>query len=219
MNLDNIVFANIAIVNMILRNHIISVYNNYLETIKLSNKSKELGLSARHPNFPSEISEYLAKRSLMKAWNLDENEITKKKKQSGDLVINYSSNIFHKIEVKCFSSNGPISFGPTEYWDYLMLIDARQNKRSGSESIGSESIGSESIGSESNGWDNLFYVYLVDSDSDSPIIKNIKVNKKETFADHCKQKRRPRIRPNELIKQLENNIKILERNTLVEIIK
>lgn len=172
-------------------NHVIYLYKHYLKSIDLANKSKALKLNARCPNFPSEVSEYMAKTVLMKAWNLEEKEMTKYKKQSGDLVINYAPGISHKIEVKCFSSNGPISFGPTEYWDYLLLIDARKK--------------------------NLFYVYLVDQESNSEIIKNLQVSKTETFGQQCKHKRRPRIRPNELIIQLKNNIKLMSSGKLMSL--
>lgn len=173
-----------------LNKHIIYTYQIFLEAKKNAYKSIELGLNARQPNFPSEISEYIAKRILIKKWELEKNDIVCGK--CGDLCISKTPE--KKIEVKCFSSNGPISFGPKESWHYLVLIDARECMK------------------------KIFTVYLVNHKNDSKIIKNLKVNKSETFADQCKNKRRPRIRPDDLIEQLGEKIKLLAIGTINKLI-
>ena len=86
--------------------HIINIFNTYLTSRKQSTISKLLRLNARNQNFPSEVSEYLTKKVLTKAWEVSMNDIHKGK--VGDLV---SDKFKSKIEVKCFSSNAPVSFG------------------------------------------------------------------------------------------------------------
>ena len=72
-----------------------------------------------------------------------------------------------KIEVKCFSSKGPISFGPTEDWDYLILIDATKYGYA------------------------TFYIF--NGSNKCKEWANINVNKIQTFKDQSLQGKRPRI--------------------------
>ena len=74
-----------------------------------------------------------------------------------------------KQECKAFTSKGPISFTPSSKWDCIYFLDACE-------------------------WLNDQYVlYRVSLTIDSEEWKSIKVNKLETFEDHAKQGRRPRI--------------------------
>jgi hypothetical protein len=70
--------------------------------------------SIRKPNFPEHISENIARFVLYNVYGIFPTRIT----NSGDLQMLSSI-----IEVKAFSSEGPISFGPTEKWDFVVLID------------------------------------------------------------------------------------------------
>jgi hypothetical protein len=72
-------------------------------------------------------------------------------------------------ECKCFTSDGPISFTPTSEWDVIYFLDARDWLK------------------------NNFILYRINLKRTSSEWKKIKVNKKETFEEHCKQKRRPRL--------------------------
>jgi hypothetical protein len=83
----------------------------------------------------------------------------------GDLVSEKEG----KQECKCFTSDGPPSFTPTSQWDVIYFLDAR------------------------NWLHNKFILYRIPLKRTSDEWKNIKVNKKETFNDQCKQGRRPRI--------------------------
>lgn len=81
--------------------------NSYIEY----HNSSKLHEKIRKPNFPEDISENIVKLYVNDCeW----------KQKSGDLY----SEINGKIEVKCFSSHGPISFGPKESWDILFIVDA-----------------------------------------------------------------------------------------------
>ena len=83
----------------------------------------------------------------------------------GDLLVD--NNL--KYECKCFTSEGPISFGPTEKWDKIVFMDGRK-------------------------WfQNEFKIILINLKNTDNIWYNIKMNKNETFKDQCEQKRRPRI--------------------------
>jgi len=72
-------------------------------------------------------------------------------------------------ECKCFTSSGPSSFSPTSNWDVIYFLDGRQVIP------------------------NNFILYRIPLKKDSEEWKKIKINKKETFEDQCKGKRRPRI--------------------------
>ena len=122
----------------------------------------------RKQNFPSEISENIVKFILFKRYGLMANWDC-----CGDLELNT-----RKIEVKCFSSKGPISFGPTEKWNSLFILDATKHMN------------------------NYFKLYFIDLPNTSSIWMSINVKKDETFQDQCDQKRRPRICFSALIKQL-----------------
>jgi hypothetical protein len=98
----------------------------------------------------------------------------------GDLVYKDT-----RIEVKAFTSSGPSSFGPDEKWNQLIFVDASLFR------------------------EKKFKIYQIDLSNDDPNWKNIKVNSKDTYEDHCKQKRRPRILFSSIYKILNDFIKVL----------
>jgi hypothetical protein len=89
------------------------------------------------------------------------------------------------IEVKGFSSNWPISFGPKEKWNRLYIVDCQKTM------------------------DKIFKIYEIKISNEDDIWENIKINKKQTFKDQCNEKRRPRICFNLLKKQLNANCKLV----------
>jgi hypothetical protein len=89
------------------------------------------------------------------------------KDPSGDLLkIDNASLIKYKIEVKCSSSKGHLSFGPTQKFDELYCVDA------------------------SDFLNDKIIIYKI---NEPQKIKELRVNKLETFEQQCQQKRRPRI--------------------------
>lgn len=126
----------------------------------------------RNYNFPSEISENIAKYAICHKYGIMPNWDTK----SGDLIL-----FNKKIEVKGFTSIGPSSFGPNENWDILCFVDATQHKT------------------------KYFKIYMIFLSNKNPMWYNIKVNSKETYLDHCNQKRRPRIKFTDIYKQLPSH--------------
>ena len=81
---------------------------------ELSNKKR------RNENFPSDISENIAKFAIAKKHGIMPNWDTEK----GDLVIEIPGHKNLQIEVKGFMSSGPSSFGPNEHWDRIYFVDA-----------------------------------------------------------------------------------------------
>lgn len=156
------------------------LYTDTIANINKKLKNKKL----RMPNFPSEISENIAKYAIYKKYKVCPNWDTK----NGDLIIN-NKYINKKIEIKAFSSKGPTSFGPTEKWDFLYIVDATKYKK------------------------KFFVVYEIKLPNDCDIFSNLKLNKSETYKNQCDQKRRPRICFNDLHKQLKDHINIIFQNT------
>lgn len=98
----------------------------------------------------------------------------------GDLVV-----LNKRVEIKGFMSNGPSSFGPCESWDLLCFVDAVSHL------------------------DKHFTVYLVSLTNTDVVWSSIKMNKTETYASQCAQKRRPRISFAEIKKQIPQHIRVI----------
>lgn len=84
----------------------LNAYKNYYQSALLHSK-------IRKPNFPEDISENIIKNFIGESCNWDT--------KVGDLFCQNDG----KIEVKCFSSDGPISFGANEKWDLLYILDSK----------------------------------------------------------------------------------------------
>ena len=139
----------------------------------------------RLPNMPEDISENIVKFIARNILNVQDCVWTKGATQEGDEEEVITSGDLHsptlgKLECKCFTSDGPLSFGPTENWNVLYFLDARD-------------------------WlDDRFVLYVFEDTNESSVWQNVKVNKTQTYADQCKAKRRPRISWNSLHPQLGN---------------
>ncbi len=121
----------------------------------------------RMSNFPSEISEIIVKYIIESIYNRPINWMTK----SGDLSDNNQ-----KLEVKCFSSTGPSSFGPTECWHKLYFLDAT---------------------------DYMNYNFKCYEINLSNVeFGFVKVSLNQTYFEQCQEKRRPRLCFSQLKAQL-----------------
>lgn len=152
----------------------IDAYIKTIETERHINKFLK-NKKIRISNFPSHISENIVKFAIKKKYGIFASwDIT-----PGDIIIN-SDNQYLNIEVKgsINLSNGPCSFGHSEKWDIIYFLD-----------------GVDII-------DKKFKIYEIKLSNDSPLWKLIKINKTQTFYDQCLQKRRPRIRFEEIKTQL-----------------
>ena len=128
----------------------------------------------RLPNYPEDISENLVKHLIA---NIEGISCSRQKKV-GDLLTNENK----RIEVKCYTSTGPSSFGPNEQWDVIYFLDAQNFI---------------------NGEYKLYKVNLKNTDEK---FRKIPMNKTETYGDQCEQKRRPRISFEELRKHITNEV-------------
>lgn len=158
-------------------NRLLSSFIHYSHSIhKMNNSFSPKQRKIRQPNFPSEISENIARIVLQKLfvskiiWNIS----------VGDLSLEKTNK---KIEVKAFSSTGPISFGPQETWDYLCFVDCQNfiNKK--------------------------FSVYLLRLPNTNLHWKNLKINKKQKYVNVCKNGIRPRIQFPRIKKHLKYRLK------------
>ena len=139
----------------------------------------------RRINFPSEISENICKIIGIKYFNKEIRWNTK----CGDLITSDNE----KIEVKAFSSNGPISFGPKENWDHLIILDALDYI---------------------NGNFKCYYINLSNTNE---IWKNIKVSKTQTYKEQCDKGRRPRINWETLYPQIKEHVELIFEGNICNI--
>ena len=140
-----------------LDDYIITRLDYHIKTCKFI----RFGKRERMPNFPEVISEYIVSRIIqLKLGGL----VYKKSVGIGRGDLRWNEKI---IEVKCFSSNGPISFGPTEVWDELYILDATKFL------------------------EDIFVCYRLTQDN--IIFGHVKISKTETYNVQIHQNRRPRI--------------------------
>jgi len=126
----------------------------------------------RRPNIPEGLSESIACHILSSYYSSPF-----RKGETGDLV---DSNGL-KYEVKCFSSAGPTSFGPTEDWHSLVFVDLTKYK------------------------EGIVSVYEFPYNNNSYEMRNLPVNRKETFEMQAKNGRRPRITFSEFEKYIDQH--------------
>ena len=139
--------------------------DKYISDLDFNNKINLLmsQKKRRNENFPSDISENIAKLVIFAKYGIMPCWDTNK----GDIIIN-KTGIFKQIEVKGFMSTGPSSFGPKENWDLLYFVDGQDliNKN--------------------------FKVYEVKLSNKNEIFRNINISKKETYGNIADSGRRPR---------------------------
>lgn len=145
----------------------------------------EIKLPIRLPNMPEDISENIVKMILYnhpgqfqdKTSKWTKSIMKKGQKITGDLVSEKEGT----QECKCFTSDGPPSFGPQENWDVIYFLDAR-------------------------GWlSDKFVLWRIPLSNKSTEWKSIKMNKNETHESQSAQGRRPRITWESLKPQIERH--------------
>jgi hypothetical protein len=151
-------------------NEYIKIHVKYIK--ELNEFKKKYKIKIRMPNFPEIISENIIKFYIT---NIENRQCING--NTGDLISNGD-----KIEVKCFSSKGPTSFGPTENWKELYLLDA----------------------TNFNNNEIIIYKCLLSNNSNE--FSNIKLNKNETYKQSCLKGKRPHIPFIKLKEQLNEHI-------------
>jgi hypothetical protein len=163
---------------------VLELFNAYLGYCTVRSSVFQ-GEKARLPNFPEDVSENIVKFVIR---NVEQRECFNAKK--GDLVSGGK-----QIEVKCFVSDGPSSFGPNEEFNQLYFVDATRFTES------------------------IFRVYRVNLTSQSTEWNKVKVNKTTTMRQQRDEKRRPRISFSELQKQIPRFIELIYEGTIQELLQ
>ena len=152
----------------------IRIYN---ETILFEQgMNKELtGKKIRRTNFPSHISENIAKFAYKhKYGDLPNWDIPK-----GDLELNGQA-----LEVKGsinLLADGPPTFGPKEGWNRIYFVDGERT------------------------FEEVYTVYEIRLSNTDDDWKNILVNKTTTYQERCDEGKRPRINFTKLLAQLDDS--------------
>lgn len=146
------------------------LFSSYVQGL---NKLKKLGMKVRYPPFPEHLSQGIVQLALSKYPEFK----SIREAKVGDLEY-FSEDKWKRIEVKAFSSDGPMSFGPKESWHKLVILDARD-------------------------WSNdNFKCTCINLTNSCPEWRNLLVNKTETFEYQALKGRRPRFSPSSLLKQV-----------------
>ena len=174
-------------------------YNNNIDFIKKLKKDHKSSKNIRKPNFPEYVSEPMICLTIRKHLPVINQEKYKNETPEDICIMPSTGDLYSKIdgklECKCFASDGPISFGPTEKWDKLYILNATSADK------------------------NNFILYEIDINSNN--FGSIKISKTETFAMKCAKTvgQRPRINWKELEQQIPHDkIKIIAKGTLSELI-
>lgn len=178
-------FLSVPEISLLLDNYIRSC--EIFEQISKNNS----GLTLRRPNFPEEISENIVCHIIK---GLRGGDVRWKKifGESGDISVDGVT-----MEVKCFSSTGPSSFGASERWNKLYFLDATRYR------------------------EKIFECYVIECNRHSYEWKNMKINNNQTYQDQANEGRRPRITFENITTELSqnDNIKKIFSGTLEEIEK
>lgn len=166
----------------------ISLLKNTLKVNKLLREGNPKAKIMRNVNFPSEISENIVKFAMFNKYGVMPNWNTR----TGDLIID-KFGINKCIEIKAFSSTGPSSFGPTEKWDWIYFVDAR------------------------NVANNKFVVYELKLSNKSVQWQNLKINRSETYHDQCQDGKRPRLEFSKIKNQLADHFQVIFDGTLQQL--
>ena len=158
---------------------LLETYLEYTRTIDEMNndilRKNKYSKMCRRPNPPSEVTEHMA----LFAWHSKFGTYPVWAIKGGDLKLCDMKTPKHRcltqIEVKAFTSDGPISYGPKEKWNVIMYVDLRDLIKN-----------------------QTLKVYLVNETNTSKLFRNLPVKKptdteKGTFGEQRERGRRPRL--------------------------
>jgi len=167
-------------------------YIQYRASYQLETEMKNRGIMIRHQNPPEDLTENLAKFIIRRFDNDPECVWCKSLNLSGDLYSPKYDDL-RQIEVKSFTSNGPMQFGPNKKFGVLYFLDIR------------------------NITENKIVLWKVNLTDQSPEFQNIKVNKKETLQEQQNSKRRPHIAWEKVYEQIPEHCNIIFSGVFEEI--
>lgn len=157
-------------------------------------KQLDLGESTRIPNISEFVTENIVLCFLRLAYdNIRFCRGDPRHKNGGGDILAYVHDREEPfvIEVKAFASVGPSSFGPTTYWDMLYFVDCTLLVSEG-----------------------RIRIYECRLSSLSEEWQSLKMNRHESFEDHCHDKRRPRLTHAAILKQLPGHFQIVYDGSL-----
>lgn len=168
-------------------------FNLYKQTYLSVNNYKQIGIPIRQQNPPEDITENIAKFIVRRYDNDPYCVWSKTLGKKGDL---YSPkyHIDYQPEVKAFTSNGPLQFGPSKKFGLLYFLDLRQICDK-----------------------NQIIMWKANINSNSHEFKNIIISKTQTHQDQCNQGRRPHISWNKLYPQIQSHCSKIYDGTFEDI--
>jgi hypothetical protein len=158
------------------KEQLLEMYNDFIE---YSSRVSEYDCKCRLPNFPEHISEHMI-RMIVNYYSSDSSarepsqSLLRRPLSGGDLVNENNE----RIECKAISSDGPITFGPTEEWSTLYILDVRTAR-----------------------FDDNIVLYKINLSHEE--IGFVEISKNRTYKQYCKKSLRPRIKLEKLLDQLE----------------
>jgi len=163
-------------------------YNDDLRFIEEMNKGMNKK-KIRNPNFPSHISENIAKLALCKKYKVMPNWDCK-----GDLTM-----LSKQLEIKGFMSSGPLSFGPAEPWDYIYFVDGMRTRE------GIYQVYEIKLSHKSEEWRNIVMSGKETKYENCNIPENLEKLKVEQLKELCSQRGLKKSgRKDELIYRIKN---------------
>lgn len=165
---------------------------NYASGYNAVQKYKKMGLPIRCQNPPEDITENITKFIIQ---NYDNDPSCKWAKcigKTGDLYSEKYTDEY-PIEVKSFTSDGPMQFGPDKKFGVLYFLDLRQFTN------------------------NSISLWKLPVHSDSSEFQQIYVNKKETIQIQSSQGRRPHISWDKFYQQIKDKCCLVYKGTFENI--
>ena len=149
-------------------------FNNFYEDMSSKLSGNIYKNKFRNENFPCAVSENLTKFIIYEIYKIMPNWDIK----CGDLDMGDK-----KIEVKCFSTDTPSSFGPTEKWDYIYFLDAMNYKNKYFE------LYEIKLSNDSPDWRNLTISGIEFDTSNIPELpNNLNSSKVEKLKELCRER-------------------------------
>ncbi len=151
-------------------------YNHFVNRGKQFNQQTEgLNNLARRTNLPEAISEGIARLVL----EVIEGKICSTRGK-GDLQCGDEA-----IQVKCFSSDGPTSFGPNTHWDSIYFIDLKNYAK------------------------KMVKCYRIHAPRSDPRWNTLPISKKRTFGDAILRGQRPRMPAEDIFKHFSGDVQLV----------
>ena len=167
-------------------------YIYYRQSYQFETELKNKGIKIRHQNPPEDLTENIVKFIVRRFDNDPECVWCKSLGLPGDLYSPKYDNL-RQIEIKSFTSNGPMQFGPNKKFGVLYFLDIRGIA------------------------ENRIILWKAGLTDESPAFQNIKVNKTQTLQEQQNSQRRPHISWDKVYEQIREHCEIIFEGTFEDI--